>query len=219
MYKSSALRRLAIVLCALALLLGVQGCKYLKWRADDFAEVVDIGITISKKPYFAFYSDELSLLPIGYAHVDGYFAGWGGGQVGVTTHSVHCWGLLVHGKEELGWHRQYEGEGGAKEAEANEAWRKREGFIQQGAGASMIIDDDIRLITGELFEGQNQPDHSLSCLHYLHLGWFGVVVNVRTLDIIDFVLGWTTLDFGRLDLGGDDGTEREWGLRPGGWRF
>jgi len=219
MHKSPAFRRFATVLGSLALLWGAQGCTYLSYRWDDFAEIVDIGITVSKKPYFALYADELSLLPVGYGHVDGHFAGWGGGQVGVTTHAVHCWGLLVHGKEELGWHREWEGEGGAKEAEAYEAWRNREGFIQQGAGATMVIDDTVRLVTGEMFEGQNQPDHSLSCLHYVHLGYFGVVVNVRTLDAIDFILGWTTLDFGRLDLGGDDGTERKWGLRPGGWRF
>jgi len=186
---------------------------------DDFAEIADIGITVSKNPYFPLYADELSLLPVGYAHVDGHFIGWGGGQVGKTTHAVHSWGVLVHGKEELGWHRKYEGEGGAKEAETTNAWRNREGFIEQGAGATMVIDDTVRLITGRMFEGQNQPDHSLSCLHYIHLGWFGVVINVRTLDILDFLLGWVGIDFGRLDLNGDDGTERQWGLKPGGWRF
>ena len=219
MCKGSAIRRMATVLSALALLLSTQGCTYLKWRLDDFAEIADIGITVSKKPYFSVYADELSLLPVGYAHVDGHFIGWGGGQVGMTTHAVHSWGLLVHGKEELGWHRRYEVEGGAKEAEVIKAWHNREGFIEQGAGATMVIDDTLRLITDRMFEGQNQPDHSLSCLHYIHIGWFGVVVNVRTLDIIDFMLGWFGIDFGRLDLGGDDGTERQWGLKPGGWRF
>ena len=219
MVKSSALRRLGTVLSVLALLLSIGGCTYLKHRADDFKEIVDIGFTISKKPYFALYADELSLLPVGYAHTDGHFIGWGGGQLGKTTHAVHLWGFLVHGKEELGWHRKYENEGGAKEGEAKEAWRKREGFIEQTAGVTMVIDDAARLITGKMFEGQNQPDHSLSCLHYIHLGWFGIVVNVRTLDILDFILGWFGIDFGRLDLGGDDGTERQWGLKPGGWHF
>ncbi|MBP1735285.1 MAG: hypothetical protein H6Q53_1572, partial [Deltaproteobacteria bacterium] len=111
MCKSSAFRLLTIVLTAFGFLLSVQGCAYLKYRADDFAEIVDIGFTISKKPYFALYADELSFLPLGYAHVDGHFIGWGGGQVGKTTHSVHSWGVLVHGTEELGWHRKYEGEG------------------------------------------------------------------------------------------------------------
>jgi hypothetical protein len=186
---------------------------------DDFAEIADIGITVSKKPHFAVYADELSLSPVGHAHVDGHFIGWGGGQVGKTTHAVHNWGLLVHGKEELGWHRKYEGAGGTNEAAAIKAWRNREGFVKQGAGATMVIDDVGRVITRKMFEGQNQPDHSLSCLHYIHLGWFGVAVNVRTLDILDFALGWFGIDFGRLDMGGDDGTERKWGERPGGWRF
>jgi len=167
MNKRSAFRLFAIVLYTfygviLALLLspGAQVSKhgfatYLKWRLDDFAEIADIGITLSEKPYFALYVDELSLLPIGYAHVDGHFIGWGGGQVGKTTHAVHSWGVLVHGKEELGWHRKYEGESGAGEAEAIHAWRNREGFIEQGAGATMVIDDAVRLITGKMFDGQN----------------------------------------------------------------
>jgi len=125
MDKSLLFRRLAIALIALVLMLCVEGCAYLKHRADDFAEIADIGIIVSKKPYFALFADELSILPVGYAHVDGHFIGWGGGQVGKTTHAVHSWGALVSGSEELGWHRKYEGEGGAKEAEANEAWRKR----------------------------------------------------------------------------------------------
>jgi hypothetical protein len=219
MNKSSALRRLATGLSVLVLLLSIEGCAYLKHRANDFTEIVDIGFTTSKKPYFALFADELSILPVGYAHVDGHFVGWGGGQVGKTTHAVHSWGALVSGSEELGWHRKYEGEGGAKEAEANEAWRNKKGFIEQTAGVTMYVDGTVRFLRGDMFEGQNQPDHSLSCLHYIHLGWFGIVVNVRTLDILDFLLGWFGIDFGRLDLGGDDGTERQWGLKPGGWHF
>lgn len=53
----------------------------------------------------------------------------------------------------------------AGEAEAIKAWRNRDGFIQQGAGVSMVIDDAVRLTAGKMFEGQNEPDHSLSCLH------------------------------------------------------
>ena len=52
-----------------------QTTRLLRVRADDFAEIVDIGITVSKKPYFALYADELSLLPVGYGYVDGRFAG------------------------------------------------------------------------------------------------------------------------------------------------
>ncbi len=219
MCGGSAFRFWAAVLTASGLLLSVQGCAYLKYRADDFAEIADIGLTTSKKPFFAAYADELSILPAGYAHVDGDFIGWGGGQVGKTAHSVHSWGALAHGKEELGWHRKDEAGGQTKDTEAKKAWLNREGFIEQGAGATMVIDDTVRFISGDMFEGQNQPDHSLSCLHYVHFGWVGIVVNVRTLDILDFILGWFGIDFGRLDLGGDDGTERKWALRPGGWRF
>jgi len=65
MTKSSSFRLLAIVLTALGLLLSLQGCAYLKYRADDFAEIVDIGFTISKKPYFALYADDYRFCHLG----------------------------------------------------------------------------------------------------------------------------------------------------------
>jgi hypothetical protein len=50
----------------------------------------------------------------------------------------------------------------------------------------------------------------ISCPHYLHLGWVGVVATPRYLQMLDFVAGWTT-----LDVGGDDNRreEKEKGLR------
>jgi len=146
MNKSSALRRLATGLSVLVLLLSIEGCAYLKHRADDFTRDRRHRVYDSKKPYFALFADELSILPVGYAHVDGHFVGWGGGQVGKTTHAVHSWGALVSGSEELGWHRKYEGEGGAKEAEANEAWRNKKGFIEQTAGVTMYVDGTVRFL-------------------------------------------------------------------------
>jgi hypothetical protein len=40
-----------------------------------------------------------------------------------------------------------------------------------------------------------------SCIHYLHVGFIGAAANLRYMEVVDFVLGLTT-----LDLGGDDGT-------------
>ena len=37
-------------------------------------------------------------------------------------------------------------------------------------------------------------------MKYIHLGWFGLVINARYTEVLDFVVGFTT-----LDLAGDDG--------------
>jgi len=39
-------------------------------------------------------------------------------------------------------------------------------------------------------------------MHYIHLGRFGLVLNIRYTEMLDFLLGWTT-----FDLAGDDGTK------------
>jgi hypothetical protein len=58
--KSFAYRLLANVITGSVLLLivEVQGCDYLKFRADDFVWIVDIGFTILNKPCFAYIQSE-----------------------------------------------------------------------------------------------------------------------------------------------------------------
>ncbi len=78
-------------------------CLYLTHRAQDSAEIVDIGFTASLKPGFALYGDGVSVLPLGISYVDGYFLGWGGGQIGATRHCEKCWGMLAIGHEKHAW--------------------------------------------------------------------------------------------------------------------
>ena len=103
MTESGATRRMGLLLVVMLALAAGAGCSYLTYRAEDFAEIVDIGVTYSSKPQFALYSSFESILPGGYADLDGWFAGWGGGQFGVTRHYLHAWGAIVWGHEEIGW--------------------------------------------------------------------------------------------------------------------
>ena len=65
---------------------------------------------------------------------------------------------------------------------------------------------DVGLMGLALGEERTEP-YKPACMHYLHIGWVGVVGNIRWLDIPDFLLGIFCLD--PLQ---DDGPD-------GGWWF
>ena len=154
--------------CAL-LFLSLQGCTYLTYRGQDAMEVIDLGVTVSKKPGFALYYDFVPIIPIGVGYVDGYFVGLGGGQAGAMPHYEKSYGAILWGQEEVGF--------GVYDTAVPESVRfQRTGVIGLPEGP----------VPG--------PDYMISCPHYLHLGWVGLVVTPRYLQIIDFILGFTTLD-------------------------
>ncbi len=120
MRKLSVAGRGVVVLGVAAALWGAQGCSpfhaaserggagdvvvsYLRWRAEDLFECVDIGITVSKESGGGLYGHFASLTPFGAYHMDGQFIGMGGGQLGVTRHYLAGVGALVFGYEEVGW--------------------------------------------------------------------------------------------------------------------
>ena len=173
----SVLARLSGVLILVVLLMAAQGCTYLKYRVQDAAEMMDLGVTFSLKPGLALYADGVSVLPGGFGYVDGYFAGWGGGQLGVTRHHEFCWGVLVLGHERHAW-----------------------GDFDKG-DPSTYSEQWVGVLGLPVFPFvESRPHYMPSCIHYLHLGWVGLAANARYMEMIDFVLGWTT-----LDIGGDDG--------------
>lgn len=167
--------------CALVFL-SLEGCTYLKYRGQDAMEVIDLGVTVSKKPGFALYYDFIPIIPIGVGYVDGYFVGLGGGKAGAMPHYEKSYGAILWGQEEVGF--------GDYVTDDPESLRfQRTGVIGLAQGP----------VPG--------PDYMISCPHYLHLGWVGLVVSPRYLQIIDFLVGFTT-----LDICHDDGKER------GSWR-
>ena len=86
-----------------AVVIVSQGCTYLQHRGDDFAEMLDIGLTFSKKPQWVFYQSFESIVALGHADYEATFAGWGGGRFGVTPHYLKAWGALVWADEQVGW--------------------------------------------------------------------------------------------------------------------
>ena len=104
MRRGGTMRRLELALAAVGALSTLPGCMtYLRHRADDALEMIDLGVTWSDTFGLAAYGNFASIVPGGRGYVDGYFAGLGGGQVGTTDHYEGSVGLLLWGDEEVGW--------------------------------------------------------------------------------------------------------------------
>jgi len=165
----SAATDLCVVLALATVMAGGQGCTYLKYRCEDAVELVDIGVTWSTEPYWGLYADCTAILPVGWSHVEGWFAGIGGSQIGVTPHYERAWGLLATGHEEVGW-GDYD---------------KQDPATIDSYGAGFV---------GKFTPPYGRPHYTPACVHYLHLGYFGLVLNIRYTDVLDFLLGWANLD-------------------------
>ncbi|MBI4881420.1 MAG: thioredoxin family protein [Planctomycetes bacterium] len=168
---------LMIVLASVLAAGALEGCSYFPSRADDALEMFDLGLTFSKTPQFSAYMNCPVIAPIGYGSVDGYYAGMGGGGLGVMKHHQESAGLLVWGREEVGW----------DEFDPEDA----DTLSVQGVG-----------VLGLAEEPASEEPYTVACIHYFHLGWVGLAANVRWLEIPDFLAG---LFF--LDPLGDDGAD------------
>ena len=176
--------RLILVLAVSAVLLGSTGYTYFQNRVEDFVEIGDLGLTFTKTPQIGLYWNSLDIFPVGYSNIDGWFAGWGGGQIGVTRHYDKCWGL-GYGREVVGW----------GDFDKNDPST----LYIRGAGVLGIL----------LPPYDSGPSYTPACVHFFpHLGYDRLVWNARWMEMVDFVVGWTT-----IDLAGDDG------YKIGRWSF
>jgi hypothetical protein len=139
--------------------------------------MVDVGLSLSAKPGIGLYWNSLDVFPVGFSYVDGYFLGWGGGQIGFTKHYNHCIGF-GYAREEIGW-----GPG-----------------MDKDDPQTLYV--DYSGVLGLLLPPyKNEPAYLPSCVHFFpHILFVGLVWNARYYEMADFVLGFTG-----LDIAGDDG--------------
>ncbi len=150
---------------------------YLGQRFDDLLDVGDFGITLSYIPGIALYKAFPPILSIGFGYVNGCFLGLGGGKVGLMRHRQRNLGLILYGHEEVGF-----------------------GDFDEDDSATYNRNSTGPL--GLLLLDPPGPDRFASCVHYLHLGFVGVVASARWYQMIDFALGWLL-----IDIGFDDGRD------------
>ncbi len=181
------IRQLAMVAGLVASGILSQGCAYMHARGRDAKDMLDIGITVTPrlKPDFALYFDFFNVLPLGYGRIDGINLGLGNGQIGALDFTYHNWGVLAVGAERKGsgqFNPDDPRQARPDQADLTERPRFDVGFVNA-------------------FKGEEPPPKMqfLECDRALHLGWIGIHATIRPVDIIDFILGWTT-----LDIVGDD---------------
>jgi len=165
MERGLSLRRFALLL--LAFTCALSGCTYIRHRTEDFAEMFDIGLTFTKKPSLAVYGCGASVVSLGFSNIDGVCLGMAGGQLGAIRHRNVCYGEGLWGREAMLW-------GGGRSA-------RRYG---QNQGLFGVLSS--RRLPG--------PAYCPACVHFLHVGFMGVVLNARYAEMLDFILGLTTLD-------------------------
>jgi len=167
---------LAIVLCALGA--TAAGCSYCRHRADDAAEMIDLGVTVTDSPQVGLYWNSLDLFPVGYSHLDGWVAGVAGGQVGITRHYNRCWGF-GYAREEMGWEE-------FDPADEDTLHVRYSGVLGMA-----------------LPPYRYDPAYTPACVHvFPHIAYVGLMWNARYYEMLDFVVGFTT-----IDLAGDDGRD------------
>jgi len=188
----------AIALGMLALL-SLGGCTYMRARGGDALDMVDLGVSVTTKacPDLALYIDFFDVMPIGYSTVNGRLLGIGNRQAGWLEYESKDWGVLAFGKEK-------HGAGWFNIADPYQARPDQKDLTERPVF-------DVGFVGA--FTGDNPPPsmQHIECNRMLHLGWVGIVLNLRPAEMLDFVLGWTT-----FDLTGDDELQRSQPERKSG---
>ena len=180
----SRLLRLFLPASLLVLMILFSGCSYLQKRGNDAKDIFDIGFTVSDhlKPDFAIYLDFFGRTPIGGAYVeDAKLLGIGNHKMGWLDYENKSWGAVVWGSEKSG----------SGEFDPTDPYQAR--------ADQQDLTERPRFHTGAVrMIAQDNAPHPIqfaACDKGIHLGWIGFLANCRPLELVDFLAGWTTLDF------------------------
>ncbi len=158
-----------VILMIMSLL---NGCAYINNRANDALDILDVGVTVTKEPKFALYAGFNGLVNLGYADVDGKLYGLGRRQFGTLNFRQQSWGVGLYGQEHYDYNYDPENVDPASESPP-------EKYDVGLAGVSL-----------------NPPPIKdfFWCPKGLHLGWVGLQLNCKPGEIVDFIVGFTTID-------------------------
>ncbi len=173
------------------LVLFAAGCTraYVQNRINDALDCLEPGITFSEKPGFVFFTDCFSILPLGYASVEGVKIGIGNRQVGRLNYVHESWGLFFL----AGKYRQ-----GVGQFNPLDPHQARKDQINETTWPTYTMG-----LVGLMADPDPRPLPAfLECDKTIHLGWIGVSLKYRYADLADFLLGFTTLDILGDDLAG-----------------
>ncbi|MFH0944447.1 MAG: hypothetical protein V2A76_04545 [Planctomycetota bacterium] len=176
--------RIAGLFLFLSVLLLCSGCSYMEKRGNDALDMVDLGITVNDQlaPEFGFYFDFFDIIPLGYSNFTGKTLGIGNRQIGYLDAAHNSWGVIGWGSELKGYGRFNPKD--PRQARPDQANLTERPYFHAGI-PRLIIEED----------GCPPIRHHVECDRFVHLGWIGIQNTMRPLEILDFLAGWTTLDF------------------------
>ncbi len=163
-----------------------SGCAYLRNRGNDALDMIDLGIIVSKKPGFALYWDKPPVMPMGFAHVEGKLIGLGRSSFGVHDFREKGVGYIIGGSLQRGLDNYDPQDPSAPKTYGTGLM----GFLK---GTTAFQDDPAK-------DEEGRPKTRATCPLTIHLGWVGIDWGCKVWDMIDFFLGWTTLDIGHDDM-------------------
>ena len=165
-----------VVVCGF---LGGCASPYLKDRGNDLSDIFDIGITISSEAQFRLDFQPF-LFTLGYSDVEGKLIGFGSRNWGVNDFESKGWGALLTGEGKYGT-------GPFNPADPRQVWPVNSPNAPEEQplyGMGLLPPAESQVLWTKYVE----------CNKGIHLGWVGIHLPCRPLDLIDFVLGFTTLD-------------------------
>ena len=169
------MHKVHLAICAIL----ISGCAYVQDRASDAADIFDAGVTASKTADFSAYLNGFSLLPVGYSNFHGAFAGLADGRAGGSSAVHRANGAIFYGIEQIAYLRDDE-----QSSQFTPEWRT--GIIG-------------------LMNSPRPPDRLLFSLPVqVHVVWFGATFNFKAAELLDFIVGFATIDI----LDDDEHTRR-----------
>lgn len=178
---------LSILLTACALLSGCS-TPYMQNRSNDLKDVFDIGLTVNGgKPQFRL-DFEPFVFPIGYSDLNCKLIGLGNRKFGINDFESKGWGALLTGEGVYGTGpfdpsdpRQYRPSDKPEDAPEDRP--------SYDLGLIPLANDGNTLWT-----------KNVECNKGIHLGWIGIHLPCRPLDLVDFVLGLAGMDIMHDDV-------------------
>ncbi len=180
------------------LLVGVlaptAGCasKYWRDRYNDFKDQWELGVTSSDNGQFGIYGGLLHFITLGGTSLDCDLHGLANSQWGSHKYYDKSWATLFVGEDS-----HVVTSGGVPLPPSEEIMKYDTGFL------------------GLPFGQPGDAQTALTSPFMIHLGYGGIVWNTKFVEVLDFVLGWTTLDIMKDDTGTRPVAEVEEGKGPG----
>jgi hypothetical protein len=179
------------------MLLLLPGCaNYWKNRGRDAKNIMEVGITTSKRPCFAFQPGAyFNITPLGVSYIRGSIHGLVADKFGTQPMKDFSWGVLLWGGRRLQ----------LGEFDPHNPCMVSPAKVAALTAAGKPLPTEVSyynegILAMALLDNAPPPKSFFGCRRNIHLGWIGIFLGMHADEMGDFLLGWTTLDIMGDDL-------------------